>query len=1229
MISYMIKKNKKLQASIAAKIKRSSMKILSWNIQSRNNVVGSKTCDNDFITILEPNDIICLQETRQQVKIDGYGAYYSLRNNKKNGGLVTLVKNTLRAGTEKVPDVTSSEMLVIKLKKSFFETKNDIYVINTYIRPGNSKTNITTINGLDTFNELELLLNKLKSRGDIILCGDFNSRIQTKPDYIPNETRTKYLSLPMDYEPDIQTPRNSRDPNQNGYTKTFLDFTINNQLHILNGRTLGDFKGDFTCIEYNGPSVVDYFLTTMTLRKYIKYLKIGELTTLSDHKPLCMHLLISFNYIRQSTLAKSFKVAPQRFKFPNDKIKNFIRSQNRPNIKLGKTKIDETTYSQDTDGCVKFNDDVTALIQKCAEYSLEKTKPFTGRKLVHKPWFTMKCRIAKRELNKAARVLSKFPNNTFLRTRYYKIKKSFKKYIKQQKAKHFDKLNNEIEKGRILNWKQFKKLKDANKDDEKFDSYDMENFEVFFKNLYTDNHVSIPEDTKRELIDEADRKASRVNDGVIDDTALNTAITIDEINSCVRQLKNGKSSSVDLINNEIIKHLTRDNMVLVQRLFNHCFDNGTYPWNDSIITPLHKKGDKSNPDNYRAIAVSSCLGKLFSSILLNRLIEFRKAFDPDPINQLGFSKNAQTYDHLFTLYTLVSKYKKKSQSIYAVFIDFKKAFDSICRQALFFKLANSGVNGKFYSIIRYMYAHSQGYIKLCGHLSNVFPIDKGTEQGHPLSPDLFKLFLKDLSPILEIEFPNCPTLGDTIVSHLLWADDLIILALDQITLQLQLDNLYKYCDKWGIEINMDKTKLIVFNERHSFYNFKPMLGHNYIEKVESYCYLGIEVHCSGNFKMCLSQLKTKAIRALYSLQRTINKTVISYKSCCFLFDALVKPVLLYGAPIWTPSLAIFNNAFKNNATSLDGKFSNETIEIVHLKFLKWALGVHPKASNIGVWGETGRRPLIYECIRGTLNYYKRLHKLDRTTLAYKALQDQINLKLPWYIKIQNAIDLFYSSSSYHTETQSTANAANPSPFMLANAFVREPSPNDINDYVRNTPEDHYKLPIMKIIPFLQDNFVKFWEISKQNSPKLEFYNECKTRFSTEHYLTDIKNFHHRSQLTQLRISAHKLNIETGRYKNIPKENRICHWCKVCLGIDKIETEKHFFAECDFNSKIRTEMIKRVQPLLNINMNDTIKLFQSSNIEPRERGIVNNIVGKYLGRMLKNRENLLEDDPPPD
>ena len=304
-----------------------------------------------------------------------------------------------------------------------------------------------------------------------------------------------------------------------------------------------------------------------------------------------------------------------------------------------------------------------------------------------------------------------------------------------------------------------------------------------------------------------------------------------------------------------------------------------------------------------------------------------------------------------------------------------------------------------------MYSNSFANIKLAGYLSKKINITKCTEQGHPLSPDLFKIFLYDLSHLLEHD--DCPQLLNMPISHLLWADDLIMLSLDPKTTYKQLDVLNKFCLEWGIEVNEIKTKVIIFASNSSKTNptqqtFK--LGEKQLETVDTYCYLGIVLHRTGELRTAQQSLKTKAMRAFFSLKRTVIRSKLSFKSLCMLFDSLIKPVVLYGAPIWTRTSAtnksIIKQVANQNNENFISKINRSVSEKIHLSFLKWALGVHKKTSNVGAWGESGRYPLIYQSVQLTLNFYKRLINSSPNTFVYAALKEQQLLNLPWYRNIE-------------------------------------------------------------------------------------------------------------------------------------------------------------------------------------------------------------------------------------
>ncbi|KAL5268220.1 hypothetical protein ACHWQZ_G002172 [Mnemiopsis leidyi] len=229
--------------------------------------------------------------------------------------------------------------------------------------------------------------------------------------------------------------------------------------------------------------------------------------------------------------------------------------------------------------------------------------------------------------------------------------------------------------------------------------------------------------------------------------------------------------------------------------------------------------------------------------------------------------------------------------VYAVFIDLRKAFDLVCRQALLFKLACYGVNGGFFHIIKDMYSNSIGHIKINGKISEMFRISKGTEQGHPLSPELFKVYFQKLSELLNEALTNCPTLSGLRVTHLAWADDLVVLSLDPESLQKQIDILEKYCSDWGLEVNISKTKFMELNSKFTCNDsWRPTLNGQPIEKVASYCYLGVIISTNGKFNKAIDSLYHKGLGAYFSL-RSINRRSVN----CAAWGETGKLPLIFGS----------------------------------------------------------------------------------------------------------------------------------------------------------------------------------------------------------------------------------------------------------------------------------------------------------------------------------------------
>ena len=437
---------------------------------------------------------------------------------------------------------------------------------------------------------------------------------------------------------------------------------------------------------------------------------------------------------------------------------------------------------------------------------------------------------------------------------------------------------------------------------EEEETFDPETFMDHFKNLnsaalnLTEEQLQISREV--EILE---------NDQVFNE--LDYRVSESEVLSAIKQLKLDKSAGLDCILNEMIKAGQCGLLHPILKLFNLILSTGNYPteWSLGKIIPLHKKGSRDDPSNCTGITISSCLGKLFNSILNARLTSFLDKNDLLAKEQIGFRKKHRTSDHMFIVKTIMDKYKRSRKQLFLCFVDFRKAFDTVWHVGLLYKLLKLGMPNKFYGVIKNMYQNVLLAVQCkSNHLTPSFPSYVGVRQGDNLSPTLFNIFVNDIPSLFEDCAP--PSVGQMTIPCLLYADDLLILSENESGLNNALSRLNRYCETWGLEVNTTKTKYMCLNPDKKSPSPKISFSSTVIECVQSFTYLGIEFSSDGAFNIAKKLLYKKALKVYFKISKTLRPSP-QVDTMLHLFDHLMKPILMYGSEIWGVSNLNFKMAF--------------------------------------------------------------------------------------------------------------------------------------------------------------------------------------------------------------------------------------------------------------------------------------------------------------------------------
>lgn len=1003
---------------------------------------------------------------------------------------------------------------------------------------------------------LHLLYENVEADG-FYICGDFNSRIADKCDIIEGVDD----NLPN---------RVSIDQGKNKHGESLLEFLKQSNCCIVNGR-LNPLEDKFTFVNKNGKSVVDYVIvrqddfkncTSFSVEPCEQAIdRVGCHSLIGDKSRVPDHSMLIFkfrartkDYVDQNRQENSHTNDASTDYRPNKKYlmnripSNFMESDMvRAAINELIYKIESARETQEAvnvlydDFCKVVIEEMNAsipskLVSPSTKKKFKYYKPYWDEELANK-WSIMAEKKLKWEKQKGICRNRREMHLEFTTARdiFDKLLSKKEREYRQKAAIQLEEISNEPSKF----WSHIKKLGPKKSKSIPMEVY-LDNDEVSldretvlktwqqeFSNLYnTKNSSHFDEEFYSELKAYKAFKEDLMLDPLYcHNEFVNKDIDLSEIEKVCNKAKDGKAVGIDKLPNEVLKSEAVKECLC--SLFQLCLESGRVPdvWLKAIIYPIPKnsKNDPRVPLNYRGISLLSTTSKLFTSLVNNRILGFLELKGKLEDEQNGFRWGRSCSEHIFTLTSLIRNRLANKKSTFTAFIDFKKAFDLVDREALLARLIDEGIDGRVYGIIKQLYSNTSSCVQVNNAHTEWFDTSMGVRQGDSMSPTLFAIFINDLAK--EIKKLNCGIkVQEECISILLYADDIVLTSDNEANLQRMLNVLYSWCKKWRVQVNRDKSQVMHFRPqktKRSEYNF--CYGNNTMPYIDSYKYLGIVLNEFLDYRITSSKLAESAGRALGCINNRFkllkNMGLSTYET---LFNKCVLPVLNYGAEIWGGKEYPSNQQIQNRA-------------------MRFYLGVHKFAPTLGMLGDLGWIPIKFSQYTCMINFWNRLVQCPQNRLLYKVfLWDFENCNNNWCGEVKR---IFEELDMLHI-------FENKEPCNL----------DDIKIKFTNMYKEH-------------------WESILPDQIKLRTYNKYKTSHGPDKYLKLNLSRLERSLVAQFRLGILPLNIEAGRFRRLKLEDRICPICH-----DGIEDECHFLFTCPLYTELRVKLISTLQ-LDNINFDE--------------------------------------------
>jgi hypothetical protein len=624
---------------------------------------------------------------------------------------------------------------------------------------------------------------------------------------------------------------------------------------------------------------------------------------------------------------------------------------------------------------------------------------------------------------------------------------------------------------------------------------------------------------------------------------------------------------------------------LLSELFVCCVRDGVLPaaWKMARISPLYKKGPLLQPASYRMLAVSSVLYRVFANALRTPVTDWCVAEGKVPAEQFGFYPGRDTAQPSFILRHVCQaarwakhKGQRATSKVYAGFVDFTQAYDRIDRQQLWQHLAQIGMPSWMLGAVMAMYARDS-YTFVDGERRSC-PLcpTKGVKQGCPLSPLLFSLYINDLAPRLTQPTHGARIFGSSRrVTHLFYADDLVLLAESPRGLQAMLDALRGYCTHKGLTVNTAKSKVVVFNSRVGGTDADPVFVFDgaRLSVEPEFKYLGLVFHRSPNMSS-MQEPRARALLGSSMRARRIARHFGVHRDVLAglrLFQTFAFPSGMYGCQVWGTRFARIDRVFESASSTR------------HVCALRRLLGANASCARWAVFAELGARPYHFYWVKALMRFQESIVQSNSPVLADVARADALMASeiLPdgrrcttcWSAELAEALESIGEAAGLAAQGTTWADKVRQgAPLTCTCRTAALDATLTAYDRLawRECSNAHGLVRNTQLPPGVGRKHLTYSAYFKPTQPE-----QRPAYLRLDHELhKQIRN------MARFRMSCHKLKVETGRHGNPPApwQARTCTRCSaahLATLTCTVDDEHHMIFDCERFAALRDSPVSPV------------------------------------------------------